>query len=181
MEQIKILFYLLTSFFAFEKGHIAADKTTVTVHPDKQEIVIVQEGLFTVIQSEKDSTLVLEQWDNIFHWKENNTSWAKDLDSFSVKSFELTDTQNTIKPNIILKYSDEESLRALGIWYNPEKNQYSINHIPEHNLKTKVGELNGNYWNFEGGNAFSFTLEPFLQMPERYQKSKVPLNELLGK
>lgn len=181
MEQIKILFFLLTSFFAFDKGHIAADKTTVTVHPDKQEIVIVQEGLFSVVQSEKDSTMVLEQWENITHWKENNTPWAKELDSFSVKSFDLTDAQNTLRPKIILKYSNGENLQALGIWYDPEKDQYSINHIPEQNLKTKVGELNGNYWIFEGGSTFSFTLEPFLQMPERYQKSKVPLNELLAK
>lgn len=181
MEQIKILFFLLTSFFAFEEGHIAADKTSVTVYPDKQKIEIVQEGLFTVIQSEKDSTTVLEQWDQIVHWKKKKTSWAKDLDSLTIKNFDLTDAQNTIRPHITLKYSNKEDLRALGIWYNPEKNQYSITHIPEQNIKTEEGKLDGNYWYFDSDGPFSFTMEPFLQMHEKYQKSKIPLNELLAK
>lgn len=60
MEQIKILFFALASFFGIEDGRIASEKTTITVYPQNKEVEIIQEGLFTVIQTQKDSTLVLE-------------------------------------------------------------------------------------------------------------------------
>ncbi|MBQ0734953.1 hypothetical protein [Aquimarina celericrescens] len=179
MEQIKIIFFALSSFFGIEDGRIAADKTTVTVFPENKEIEIIQEKLFTVIQSEKDNTLVLEQWDKLYYWKERKTSWSKELDSFPMKNFNLTPIKNKIQPNLTLTYSNEKDLRKMGIWYNTEKNQFSINHIPQHNIKTKDGKLIGNYWVFNGDRTFSFTVEPFLQMPENYQKFKQPLRELL--
>ena len=55
-----------------EDGRIAADKTTVTVYPQDHQIEIVQEELFAVIRSQKDSALVLEQWDKLFYWKERS-------------------------------------------------------------------------------------------------------------
>jgi len=50
----------------------------------------------------------------------------------------------------------------MGIWYSEEKNQFSINQIPEENIKTEEGNLDGNYWVFDGNSTFSFTVEPFL-------------------
>ena len=76
-------------------------------------------------------------------------------------------------------YAKENDLRALGIWYNADENQFSINHTPSYNIKTKNGKLNGNYWYFCSDSAFSFTIEPFLQMPKNYQQMKVPLREFL--
>lgn len=180
MEQIKILFFVLGSFFGIEDGRIAADKTTVTIDPKNQEIEIIQENLFAIIQSEKDTALGLEQWDKLFNWKERKTLWSKELDSFPVKNFTLIPKKKTIQPQLTLSYSNEKDLRALGIWYNAEKNQFSINHIPQENIKTENGKLEGNYWVFNGDSTFSFTIEPFLQMPESYQKFKRPLKELLN-
>lgn len=179
MEHIKIIFFALTSFFGIQDGRFAANKTTITIHPEKQEINILQEDLFTVIQSEEDSIMALEQWEKISHWKEKKTSWAKALDSFSIKSFNLIN-DNTIKPQLILKYSGAEDLQAMGIWYDPQKNQYSINNTPQDNIKTKEGKLNGYYWYFDGNRSFSFSVEPFLKMPEKYLKLKVPLKEFLA-
>jgi len=181
MEQIKIIFFLLTSFFGMEDGRIAADKTTITIYPKNQKIEIIQENLFTVIQSEKDTTLVLEQWDKLLSWKEKKISWAKELDSFPVKNLTLRPIKKTIQPHLILTYSNEKDLRMMGIWYNPEKNQFSINHDPQENIKTKNGKLVGNYWVFNGDSTFSFTIEPFLQMPEKLKKLKTPIREILMK
>ncbi|MDT0554465.1 hypothetical protein [Patiriisocius hiemis] len=178
MEQIKIIFFALTSFFGIEDGKIAADKTTITIYPENKEIEIIQEDLFSIIQTEKDSLLVLDQWNKLLDLKKGNTTWSKELDSFPVKSFDYTSIKNTIKPHLILSYSKEEDLRNLGIWYNENKNQFSINHIPQHNTKTSDGSLKGNYWVFNGESKFSFTIEPFLQMPEKYQKLKRPLKKL---
>jgi len=181
MEQIKIIFFALASFFGIEDGRIAADKTTIIIYPKNQKIEIIQENLFTVIQSEKDTTLVLEQWDKLLSWKERKNSWAKELDSFPVKSFTLTPIKKTIQPHLMLTYSNEKDLQMMGIWYNAEKNQFSINHIPQQNIKTKNGKLLDNYWVFNGDSTFSFTIEPFLQMPQKYKKLKTPIWEILMK
>lgn len=179
MEQIKILFFALASFFGIEDGRFGAEKTRVTIYPQNKEIEIIQEKVFTIVQSENDKKLALEQWDDLIHWDERNIDWSKELDGFSAKSVNLSDEKNTIQPRIILKYSNTKDLQAMGIWFDSEKNQFSINNIPENNMKTESGKLTGNYWNFDGDSTFSFTIEPFLQMPGNYQKFKTPLKELL--
>lgn len=179
MEQIKILFFALASFFGIEDGRFAANKTTITISPNKQEIEIVQENLFTVIQSEEDSIAAVEQWDKLFYWKERGTSLSKELNSFSVKSVRFKSIKKTISPHLILGYSSENDLRAMGIWFNKNKNQFSINNISSHNVLTMQGELIGNYWVFNGGEKFSFTIEPFLEMSKKHQNLKVSLTDLI--
>lgn len=179
MDQINIILYILTSFFGIENGRIAADKTTVTIDPKNQKIEIIQENLFTFIRSEKDTTLILKQWNKLQYWKERKTSWAKELDNFSTKNFDLIPFKKTIQPHLILNYSKEKDLQAIGIWYHAEKKQFSINHIPQQNIKTKSGKLVENYWIFNDNSKFSFTIEPFLQMPEKYKKLKIPIEEIL--
>jgi hypothetical protein len=181
MEQIKILFYVLSSFFGIEDGRIAAEKTTVTVYPKSQEIEIIQENLFTIIQSENDSTILAEQWKTIINSKESTISWVKDLDNFTVKKLIFSTSKNTIQPHVMLRFTTEKDLRAMGIWYDAANNKFSINHIPKDNIKTKDGKLEGNYWVFNGGATFSFTIEPFLEMPENFQKIKKPLEEIIYK
>ena len=181
MEQIKILFFALASFFEIENGRIAADKTTVTVYPEKKEIHIIQENLFSMIQSENDGTLVLEQWRALLSFKESNTSWAKELAGFPAKKLSFTPEQDKIQPHLTISYSTEKDLEALGIWYNANKHQFSINEIPKQNIKTNDGKLSGNYWYFSAESTFSFTLEPFLEMPKNYQQFKKPLESILEK
>jgi len=180
LEQIKILFFALASFFGIEDGRIASEKTTITIYPQNKEIQIIQERLFTVIQTKEDSTMVLEQWNKILDSKEKHTlTWSEELNDFSVKNFNFTLVKNTIQPHLTLNYTKEKDLRNLGIWYNEERNKFSINNIPQHNIKTDDGKLEGNYWVFNAENAVTFTIEPFLEMPESYQKLKKPLKEIL--
>lgn len=179
MEQIKIIFFVLTSFFGIEDGRITAEKTIVTIDPKIHQIKIIQENLFTVIQPEKDTTIILEQWDKLRYWKERKTSWAKELDSFPVKNLSFTPIKDSIQPHLTLSYLKERDLKNLGVWFNENKNQFSVNNISQHNIKTSDGKLEGNYWVFNGDSKFSFTIEPFLKMPENYKKLKKPLKELL--
>lgn len=179
MEQIKLIFFALASFFGIEDGRIVSEKTTITITPENKEIEIIQQNLFTIIKTEEDSTLALDQWNKILYAKQRNTTWSKELDSFPVKSFDFTPLKNTIQPHLILNYSKQKDLRAFGIWYNQEKNQFSINNIPQHNINTNDGKLEGNYLVFNAKDTITFTIEPFLQMPENYQRLKRPLEELL--
>ncbi|UNZ00231.1 hypothetical protein MQE36_07775 [Zhouia spongiae] len=179
MEQIKILCYALTTFFGIENGRIVAEKTEIVIHPEQQQIEINQEGIFTIIQSESDSILALEQWEKMYHWTENDTKFVKELDNLPVKNFTITAVKTDFRPHLTFSYTNKEDLRVFGIWYQEDKDQFSINHIPQQNIKTKNGKLEGNYWFFDGKKSFSFTVEPFLQMPESYKKIKYPITELL--
>lgn len=87
---------------------------------------------------------------------------------------------NQFQPQLTLTYRDEKDLQAMGIWYNAEKNQFSINHVPSDNLQTQNGKLIGNYWIFDGDASFSFTLEPFKDLPQNYQNFKQPLVQILA-
>jgi hypothetical protein len=49
----------------------------------------------------------------------------------------------------------------------------------EDNLETATGNLKGNYWIFPGDDSFSFTLKPFKEMPDAFQKAKVSIGELV--
>ncbi|HBY67653.1 MAG TPA: hypothetical protein DEG69_07815, partial [Flavobacteriaceae bacterium] len=118
MEHIAIIFYALSSFFGIEDGLIAAEKTEVTIYPKVQQIEIRQEGMFTIIQSKKDSTLVLEQWDKIFNWVERGTNFAKELNNFPVKKLTITSSKSGFSPYLTFSYLNEKDLRTMGIWYN---------------------------------------------------------------
>ena len=48
----------------------------------------------------------------------------------------------------------------MGIGYNAERNQFSINNISQQNIKSKNGKLIDNYWVFNGDSKFSFINEP---------------------
>lgn len=179
MEQLKILLYVLATFFGIENGQFVAEKTTVTISPQNKEIKIIQENLFTIIQSENDKILALENWNKLIEAKEGKISWSKELEHFPIKEIHFTCINSTVQPHLTLCYSKEKDLQALGIWYDSEKNQFAINYNPQLNIKTKNGKLTNNYWYFNGDNTFSFTIEPFWQMPEKYQKLKVSLKQLL--
>ena len=179
MEQIAIIFFALASFFGVEGNHIAADKTTVTVSPQNQRIDITQQDLFAIIRSDVDIPLVQQQWTSIYTQSRHDTGWAKALTPFATKTLNLAAIDDNIQPQLTLTYSAEKDLRVMGIWYNAEKNQFSVNHVPRDNLQTTDGKLIGNYWVFDGDQPFSFTLEPFQALPEQYQKLKRPLSELL--
>lgn len=179
MEQIKIMFFGICTFFGVENGQIGADKTTVTINPKDNKIDIVQENLFTLITQEKDGDAVIEQWQSIKNWNKRENPWAKELDSFPKKSLNLKGKQSDMKAHIQLNYNTPEDLRAFGIWYSIEKNSFSIHNSPREHVVTDDGVIEGNYLVFKGDSSFSFTVEPFLDMPEKYKKLKQELHTVV--
>lgn len=179
MEQVEILFFVLASFFGIENPKIAADKTTVTINPQTQMIQIVQNRLFVIAASENDKEQSLAEFKKLLNRKESGVNWSDDLGNFTDKVMNTNIVDDKIEISLKMKYTTEANLKVLGIWYNTNKNLFSINHVPDFNLSTDSGVLEGNYWNFSGEDAFSFTLEPYLQLPEQYQKSKTRLIDIL--
>ncbi|MEP2278977.1 hypothetical protein [Maribacter sp.] len=181
MEQIKIIFFLVGSFFGIENSTIAADKTTVIIYPENQKIEIIQEKLFTIIQSKKDTATTLAQWNKIANLRENETPWAKELEHFTNKNLSIKNTGTTIETHISLNYNDPNDLRAMGIWYNTDMHHFSINEVPRNHITSETGILEDNYWIFNDNNTFSFTTEAFLDLPNEYKKLKLPITAMLKK
>lgn len=180
MLEIKIIFFALASFLGIKDARIAADKTTVIIHTQSKEVEIIQEGLFTVLQTGSDTSLVLNEWEKILEAQENKQAWAKDLDSLRVEQLSFPTSKDGMQAHLRLRYSKEKDLSALGIWYKEEQRQFSINNIPPYNINTNDGQLEGNYWVFEAKDSLSFSIAPFDQMPEMYKKLKVPLEDFLA-
>ena len=166
MEPIKIFFFALASFFGVENQRILADKTTVTVYPQKKQIEIVQENIFAFVPNAKDLQLAQEEWSNINHYKQNGEKWSQDLVYFSDKKIEFSENKKGKTAKITLTYSHPNDMSVMGIWYNEDKDQFEMNYIPEQKLTTKDGKKNGIFWNFDGNKNFSFTIEPFKTIPK---------------
>ncbi len=179
MTPIKIILFILASFFRVENGKTAADRTTVTVSPKIKEVEIVLENLFAFIHSKEDSVQVVEEWSRLYNKEEKGVIWTEVLDDYPVKEIAFVSVENEIHPQLTLSYSEVSYLKELEIEYNSESNQYSIENPLEYHISTNDGELIDDHWVFGGDSAFSFIIEPFLDLPDEYQELKRPLKELL--
>ncbi|WP_271406821.1 hypothetical protein [Tenacibaculum soleae] len=178
MEQVKIILFVLGTFFGINNSKIGAEKTTVIIDPKKEQVEIIYENLVSFIKSETDKNLILEQWYQLNNMKGEKRSWAKELDNFSNKKITFTTEENRIEAHLILNYVNIEDLRVIGVDYNSDKNQFSIYNNSRYNINSMSGKLVEGYWQFNNS-KFSFTIEPFLQMSEYYKKLKKPLINLI--
>lgn len=181
MEQIKILFFSLLSFFGIENSRIAANKTTVTIDPVKKSIEIIQADLFAFIEQDADKEAVIQQWNDFTNTNAENVNWSKELEPLTNKSLKLVVVNGSIQPHIRLFYLDEKDLRPMGIWYDEENKVFSLNNISRENFKTDDGRLEGNYWKFDATQPISFSMQPFTNIPERYLKFKQPIEAVIKK
>lgn len=161
METIKIFFFALASFFGAENQRILADKTTVTVYPQKNQIEIVQENIFAFASTANDLQLAKEEWSDLYHYTQNGKKWSQELAHFSEKNIEFSTNKKGRVAKITLTYTHPNDMAAMGIWYNEDTDQFAMNYIPEHRPKTKDGKKDDIFWNFDGKKDFSFTIEPF--------------------
>ena len=166
MEPIKIFFFALASFFGVENQRILADKTTVTVYPQKKQIEIIQENIFAFVPTANDLPLAKEEWNGVYNYEQNGEKWSQELAYFSDKKIKFSENKKGKTAKITLTYTHPNDMTVMGIWYNEDEKQFTMNYIPEHNLKTKDGKKNGIFWNFDGNKNFSFTVEPFKTMPK---------------
>lgn len=178
MEAIKILFFAISSFLGMENGQIIATTTIVNVSPQEKKIVIVQEDLCSIVRDSSSTRSVRAEWNEIQRQQNTTLQWDPVLSSFKNKELEINMDSNTISCTITLNYADKSQLRNLGIWFNKENNEFSINHIPNLSISSPQGKLDGNYWRFENQD-FSFTINPFVKAPKNIIEQKKALIEII--
>ncbi|NVK10117.1 MAG: hypothetical protein HWD89_13770 [Tenacibaculum sp.] len=167
MEVIKIVFFVLGVFFG-ENSRIGAEKTTVTINPNEQTIIIVQENIFALIANEADSMQVSSELKKVVA-----RNWRKEIESYPSKSCTLYVTdEGSLNAKITLKYPSENVLRDFALDFNKETKEFSLINIPDWNVKTEDGALKGNYWRFSADNSFTFVVTPFKNMPDRFKSVK---------
>jgi len=174
MNEIKILFYLLGTFFNGETPPIAASKATVEINPVAQTITITQEGLYAMIFDENSGRAVRGKMKDIME----NTGWREELADYPVATCELLEgSDGTLHARIQLTYRTVSDLEAYGLTDSGEGYFYFFN-FPDDQLHTDDGTLDGNYWHFDTDKPFTFTLDPADKMPERYRPYKTDLLSL---
>lgn len=164
MEIIKIVTFVLGMFFGTEIDTVIAEKTKITVNPKEKTICIAQTNLLAIYPQGKDSITIAKEFSTIYEKKEN---WSTHLSSFTERSIVYTSKNKQLNATISLHYNDVKDLNIFAIDTNPE-GQFSVINIPDWNLSTSDGKLNGNYWNFDTSKEFSFTFSPIKNVPKKY-------------
>jgi len=167
MEVIKIAFFVLGVFFG-ENSRIGAEKTTVTINPNKQTVIIVQENIFALIANETDSMQVSSELKKVVA-----RNWRKEIESYPSKSCTLyVSDKGSLNAKITLKYTSENVLRDFALDFNKETKEFSLINIPDWNVETEDGAFKENYWRFSADNSFTFVVTPFKNMPYRFKSVK---------
>ncbi|WBX99486.1 hypothetical protein [Chryseobacterium gambrini] len=174
MEPIKIFFFAMASFFGIENQRILSGKTQVKVYPKEYRIEVVQQKIFALTPTENDRQLAKKEWEELYNLKSPNRQWSEELNYFSDKKIEFSESKKEITAKITLNYSHPNDMAVMGIWYDENKDRFIMNYIPEHRLKTKDGKRDGIFWNFDGNRNFSFTITPFATVPKN-KKSSISL------
>lgn len=171
MESLKIIFYILGTFFANDASQIAAEKTTVIIAPKTKTITIKQKNIFSIITSTEDSLKIMHE---LKEMKAPNY-WRPELSAFSQKKIAFyTSRKGHLNAKMTLKYRDKNDLYLFGLTENKNGNLSLIN-IPSENIRSKKGKLIGNYWDFKANKCIKFTMEPHKNIPEKYKVHKKSL------
>lgn len=187
MLEIKIVFFILSTFFQTEEHRIFAEKTVVTISQKDKTVEVVQSQLFALVETEEEIQRASEQWKVLTQTPKSQLKWAEALQAFPEKQVQQKSAE-AISPEgvapisliLTLRYAKEEDLQALGIWFDKAKNQFSINEIPQLRIQSQDGRQEGNYWYFDAAKPVSFTFQPLLNENTVQKKQrKIALEEIL--
>lgn len=119
MQEIKILFFIVGSFFGFNQGQIISEKTTITINPSEKTIFILQENLVSIIQQESDSLSVASE---LLKISKTDAKWESEFNNYSKKDIEFytPEDSKTLNAKLELTYATLDDLVAFGINVNED-------------------------------------------------------------
>jgi len=170
MEEIKILFFIVGTFFGVNQSRVISEKTTVTIDPQEKTITILHENLITLIENESDSLQTKNELEKI---TQTGSTWSTEFANYprKEKSFFMSEDSKTLNSKFTLTYSSTTDLKIFGIDKNKD-GKFSMTNFPKSHIKSTDGKLDERYWNFEANKPFTFTEEPLIDIPKDYQKFK---------
>ena len=170
MEEIKIVFFIVATFFGVNQSNVFSEKTTVTINPEEKNITILQENLISILLNESDSLQVKTELEKI---SQPNHLWSSEFKNYSrkEKEFYIDEDTQSLNLKLTLTYTSTHDLKAFGIDLNKD-GKLSMMNFPKSHITSNEGTLGERYWNFEANKPFSFTLEPLKDIPETYKVYK---------
>lgn len=156
MEEIKILFFVLGTFFGNSESRIIADHATVTINPMSKTIEIHQIDLFTILVQREDSLQISSELKEI---KGKIIAWRPELAVYPVKSYRLTPGEKgTLQAKILLHYKSHKDLEDYG--FVLKDGYFSFRTFPDDYIQTDDGKLKDGFWHFSASKPFTFTQKP---------------------
>lgn len=175
MIEIKLLFFILGSFFMLEQPNLFAEKVKVYLDPVKKEVRIEQYGL---LSSEIESDIAkTEEYRKI---KNNQVNWVKETDSFTNKRVEWHLSDKEPKVVIHFNYTNPADLEAMGIYAKDDE----VSVFEYENMKILAGKPTEeeNFVTFNNKELIAFELDfPVDNFVEIQGGKKVIQKDLLGK
>lgn len=164
MEIVKILLFVLGTYFGVNESHIVAEKTTITINDQEKAMHVSMKNLRAFVKDNRDSILVYDEW---FRILENPLPIH---DSIKVVSKHFTRKNDRLDASLRIEYNNLEDLKEFG--FEIKEGKLNISNLQSYHLKTDIGKLvnENKFWEFNIKEKIEFTLEPFKSLPEKNLK-----------
>jgi len=154
MNEVKIFFIILGTFFMREQPSLVAEKSIVAIDPLKKEVIITQQNLISATDI-KD----VSQTEEYQILKGNGLNWVKELESFRNKKISIEDKEGKVSAILSFNYDEPKDLEAINISYS--KDFFHV--FQEENLEVLTGkhQIEEADLLFSSQTPFSFSISIF--------------------
>lgn len=149
MNEVKIFFIIIGTFFMREQPSLVAEKAVISVDPIKKQVVIVQKNLISTI--EEQSVQKTEEFQKL---KNKELNWANELSLFKNKEISIQENGNSVSLTVSFNYDKPEDLSLINIDYN--ESQFAT--FMDEKIKGLTGDFHVEepYLVFKENKSFSF-------------------------
>ena len=116
MNEVKIFFIIIGTFFMREQPSLVAEKAVISVDPIKKQVVIVQKNLIST--TEEPSVQKTEEFQKL---KNKELNWENELNIFKNKEISIQENGNSVSLTVSFNYDKPEDLSIINIDYNESK------------------------------------------------------------
>lgn len=154
MNEVKIFFIIIGTFFMREQPTLVAEKAIISIDPQKKEVVITQHNLISTSEEQDVS-----KTEELLKLKNKEINWVEELTPFKNKSLQVQENGNSVSLTLSFQYDDPKDLEAINIGYNDS--EYSV--FLEEKLVAKSGnsQISEPYVLFKENAPFSFEVGIF--------------------
>ncbi len=151
MDEIKIFFIIIGTFFMREQPGLIAENATVFVDPLKKEVRIEQQNLISTTAVQE-----IEKTEEFLKLKKHELAWSDELEVFKNKQISFQENNGKISSTITFNYDRPEDLSKINLHYSDS--EFSI--LQEENMEAKSGksEKKEPYLIFSDSTPFSFSV-----------------------
>src|SRR5690606_27935811 len=121
MNEVKIFFIIIGTFFMREQPSLVAEKAVISVDPIKKQVVIVQKNLISTV--EEQSVPKTEEFQKL---KNKELHWVNDLNVFKNKEVSIQENGNSVSLTVSFTYDKPEDLSIINIDYSERSEERRV-------------------------------------------------------